>query len=87
METCQIFNRDCLEKMKDLPDKSVDLIFCDLPYGQTSCKWDCKIDKYPYIYDNHNEVRCIINSISPEEMFLSIRPGLGEECPRWFLIC
>ena len=40
----QIFNADCLEKMKDLPDKSIDLIFCDLPYGQTSCKWDCKID-------------------------------------------
>ena len=42
--TCQIFNADCLEKMKDLDDKSVDLIFCDLPYGQTSCKWDCCID-------------------------------------------
>jgi len=42
--TCQIFNGDCLEKMKDLDDKSIDLIFCDLPYGQTSCKWDCKID-------------------------------------------
>ena len=42
--TCQIFNADCLEKMKDLDDKSIDLIFCDLPYGQTNCKWDCKID-------------------------------------------
>ena len=42
--TSEIFNADCLEKMKDLPDKSVDLIFCDLPYGQTSCKWDCCID-------------------------------------------
>jgi len=42
--TCELYNADCLEKMKDLPDKSVDLIFCDLPYGQTSCKWDCKID-------------------------------------------
>ena len=41
---CQIFNADCLEKMKDLDDNSVDLIFCDLPYGQTSCKWDCCID-------------------------------------------
>jgi len=39
-----LFNGDCLEKMKDLDDDSVDLIFCDLPYGQTSCKWDCKID-------------------------------------------
>ena len=35
---------DCLEEMKGLEDNSVDLIFCDLPYGQTSCKWDCKID-------------------------------------------
>ena len=42
--SCQIFNADCLEKMKDLDDNSVDLIFCDLPYGQTSCKWDCCID-------------------------------------------
>ena len=42
--TCELYNADCLEKMKDLPDKSIDLIFCDLPYGQTSCKWDCKID-------------------------------------------
>ena len=38
--TCQIFNADCLEKMKDLDDNSVDLIFCDLPYNQTSCAWD-----------------------------------------------
>tara|TARA_R110001592_G_scaffold122455_2_gene329280 strand:+ start:386 stop:1222 length:837 start_codon:yes stop_codon:yes gene_type:complete len=30
--------------MKDITDDSVDLIFCDLPYGQTNCKWDCKID-------------------------------------------
>ena len=42
--TTQIFNADCLEKMKDLDDKSVDLIFCDLPYGQTSCAWDSLID-------------------------------------------
>ena len=40
----QIFNNDCLEQMKSIEDKSIDLIFCDLPYGQTSCKWDCKID-------------------------------------------
>ena len=33
MATFEIFNADCLEKMKDIPDKSVDLILCDLPYG------------------------------------------------------
>ena len=42
--TTQLFNADCLEKMKDLDDKSVDLIFCDLPYNQTSCAWDVAID-------------------------------------------
>ena len=35
---------DCLEVMKELEDDSVDLMFADLPYGQTSCKWDCLID-------------------------------------------
>lgn len=39
-----LLHGDCLEELKGIDDKSVDLIFCDLPYGQTSCKWDCKID-------------------------------------------
>jgi site-specific DNA-methyltransferase (adenine-specific) len=37
-------NGDCLEVMKDISNNSIDLLFCDLPYGQTSCKWDCLID-------------------------------------------
>ena len=41
---CDLINGDCLEEMKKLDNDSIDLIFCDLPYGQTSCKWDCKID-------------------------------------------
>jgi len=40
----ELYNDDCLEKMKDIKDESIDLLFCDLPYGQTSCKWDCEID-------------------------------------------
>jgi site-specific DNA-methyltransferase (adenine-specific) len=40
----EIFNDNCLEKMKDFSNNSIDLLFCDLPYGQTSCKWDCLID-------------------------------------------
>lgn len=35
-----VFNADCLEEMRNIPDKSVDLILCDLPYGTTSCPWD-----------------------------------------------
>jgi DNA modification methylase len=39
-----LLNGDCLELMKTLPDKSVDLFVCDLPYGETNCKWDTRID-------------------------------------------
>jgi DNA modification methylase len=39
-----LINGDCLEEMKNIETNSIDLLFCDLPYGQTSCKWDCLID-------------------------------------------
>lgn len=34
---------DCLDLMKDIPDKSVSLVLCDLPYGTTACSWDSVI--------------------------------------------
>lgn len=34
---------DCLEKIKEIPDNSVDMVLCDLPYGTTHNKWDFKI--------------------------------------------
>ena len=36
----KVIQGDCLEVMKDIPDKSIDMILCDLPYGTTACKWD-----------------------------------------------
>ena len=36
----ELYNGDCLEVMKSIPDKSIDMILCDLPYGPTACKWD-----------------------------------------------
>ncbi len=36
----KIIQGDCLEIMKSIPDKSVDMILCDLPYGTTQNKWD-----------------------------------------------
>lgn len=39
-----LYNADCLEKMKDIPAKSIDMILCDLPYGITRCEWDKRID-------------------------------------------
>ena len=40
IELNRIYNEDCLEGMKRIPDASVDCIICDLPYGTTACKWD-----------------------------------------------
>lgn len=34
---------DCLEIMQEIPEKSIDLILCDLPYGTTNCAWDVVI--------------------------------------------
>lgn len=40
----QLLNGDCLELMDTLEDNSIDLAILDLPYGQTDCHWDTKID-------------------------------------------
>jgi site-specific DNA-methyltransferase (adenine-specific) len=40
----QLRQGDCLELMKDIPDKSVDMILCDLPYKETGNKWDKSFD-------------------------------------------
>jgi site-specific DNA-methyltransferase (adenine-specific) len=40
MEVDRIVCGDCLEEMPKIPDKSIDMILCDLPYGTTACKWD-----------------------------------------------
>lgn len=36
----KLYQGNCLDIMKDIPDKSIDLILCDLPYGVTDCEWD-----------------------------------------------
>lgn len=46
-ENIQLFKGDCLEIMKDIKDKSIDMILCDLPYGTTECKWDVVIPFEP----------------------------------------
>ena len=43
----KVIQGDCLEVMKDIPDKSIDMILCDLPYGTTACKWDTIIPFEP----------------------------------------
>lgn len=39
----ELMKGDCLDLMKQIPDNSIDMILCDLPYGTTACKWDSVI--------------------------------------------
>ena len=47
---------DCLEGMKQILDKSIDLIICDLPYGKTKFEWDKKID-LNLLWEQYNRIR------------------------------
>ena len=46
---------DCLELMKNIPSKSIDLILCDLPYGTTRNKWDSVID-LELLWEQYNRI-------------------------------
>lgn len=47
MELNKIYNEDCLVGMKRIPEKSIDMILCDLPYGTTRNEWDSIIPLTP----------------------------------------
>ena len=51
----KIYNEDCLEGMKRIDDKSIDMILCDLPYGTTACKWDTVIPFEP-LWEQYNRI-------------------------------
>ena len=51
----QLLNGDCLRLMKQIPNKSIDMILCDLPYGTTECKWDTVIPFEP-LWEQYNRV-------------------------------
>lgn len=50
-----IINGDCLIEMKKIPDNSVDMILCDLPYGKTECKWDAIIP-FDKLWSHYNRI-------------------------------
>ena len=58
MNDIELWHGDCLELMKDIPDKSVDMILCDLPYGVTSRnKWDSIIPFEPLWESYHRVIK------------------------------
>ena len=55
MNDIKLIHGDCLEIMKNIPDKSIDMILCDLPYGATRCKWDVIIPFEP-LWEQYNRI-------------------------------
>lgn len=51
----ELLQGDCLELMNQIPDRSIDMILCDLPYGMTRCKWDTIIPFKP-LWEQYNRI-------------------------------
>lgn len=51
----RIYNMDCMDGMKMIPEGSVDCIICDLPYGTTHCKWDVIIP-FDKLWEQYNRI-------------------------------
>lgn len=55
IELNKIYNEDCLEGMKRIPDGSVDMILCDLPYGTTKLEWD-KVLPFDILFKEYDRI-------------------------------
>ena len=55
LNTYKIGCGDCLQLMQDIPDGSVDMVLCDLPYGTTQCKWD-KVVPFEPMWEQYKRV-------------------------------
>lgn len=68
---------DCLELMKNIPDESIDMILCDLPYGTTASSWDKEIpakklwEQYNRIISNNGSVLLFASGLFEPRVMLS----------------
>ena len=72
----KLYQGDCLELMKDIPDNSVNCILCDLPYGNTNCKWDTIIP-FEELWKEYKRIRkentaIILFGVEPFSSYLRI---------------
>lgn len=78
----KLYNEDCFEAFKKVPDKSVNLFLLDLPYGQTACKWDSIID----LDKMWKEIKRTLVKGGIVVMFCTTKFGftLIQSNPKWF---
>lgn len=82
MSNVQLMMGDCLEQMKSIPDASVDMVLCDLPYGTTACKWDTIIP-FDQLWDEYSRIvkRDAPIVLTASQPFTS---ALVMSNPKWF---
>ena len=78
----KLIKGDCLQKMNDIDAKSVDLVVVDLPYGQTACEWDVKID----LVQMWSELKKVCKKNSVFCFFTTTKFGIDliNSNPKWF---
>lgn len=84
----KIFNMDCVAGMSMYPDKSIDMILCDLPYGVTDCRWDSIIPfdllwkQYKRIIKDNGAI--VLTACQPfTTKLISSQPRLFRYCWYW----
>ena len=84
----KIFNMDCVAGMSMYPDKSIDMILCDLPYGVTDCRWDSIIPfdllwkQYKRIIKDNGAI--VLTACQPfTTKLISSQPKLFRYCWYW----
>lgn len=88
MTKINLLHGDCLELMKDIPDKSVDMILADLPYGMTACKWDAIIPFEP-LWEQYERVikgkgAIVLTAVQPFTSALVMsNPKMYKHCWIW----
>ena len=74
---------NCLEVMKQIPDASVDMVLCDLPYGTTACKWDSVIP-FPPLWEQYARLLRTPKSAVVLHCAQPFTSALVMSNPKWF---
>lgn len=82
MVEVQLMQGDCLELMCDIPDGSVDMVLCDLPYGTTRCAWDVPIPFEP-LWAQYRRI-CKPNAAIVLLSQMPVAAALVNSNPKWF---
>lgn len=85
----KIFNMDCIAGMVMYPDKSIDMILSDLPYGMTNCRWDSLIP-FDALWSQYNRIikdngAIVLTACQPfTTRLISSQPKLFRYCWYWY---